>query len=71
MREENDHEKFEKVFKDQTTLFISHRLGSTKLANKILVINDGKIVEEGNHNELMKVDGIYSKLYKSQRSWYD
>lgn len=65
------YEKLEKVFKDQTTLFISHRLGSTKLANKILVINDGKVVEEGNHNELMQVDGIYSKLYKSQRSWYD
>jgi ABC-type multidrug transport system fused ATPase/permease subunit len=65
------YEKFEKVFKGKTTLFISHRLGSTKLANVIFVINDGKVQEKGNHEELMNLNGTYSLLYKSQRSWYD
>ena len=56
--------------KDKTTVFISHRLGSTKLADEILVIYKGKIAERGNHSELMKLNGIYAKMFEVQRSWY-
>lgn len=68
--ESNIYEKFEKISKGQTTIFISHRLGSTKLANEIFVIDQGKIVERGSYEELLEKGGIYAEMYESQRSWY-
>lgn len=64
------YEKFEQLCKGQTTIFISHRLGSTLLADEILVIDQGKLIENGSHDELMNYNGVYSKLYESQRCWY-
>lgn len=64
------YEEFEKISEDKTTIFISHRLGSTKLADEIFVIGDGKVLEKGTHKYLMDLNGIYSKMYDSQRSWY-
>ena len=64
------YEEFEKLMHGKTTVFISHRLGSTKLADEILVIDDGKISERGTHAALMKVGGQYAVMFKSQRSWY-
>lgn len=64
------YEQFNEISKGNTTIFISHRLGSTKLANEILVIGDGTIVESGSHDKLMKKNGLYAKMYESQRSWY-
>ena len=64
------YQDFENLMKDKTTVFISHRLGSTKLADEILVIDKGKIAERGNHSELMKLNGIYAKMFEVQRSWY-
>ena len=54
----------------KTTIFISHRLGSTKLADEILVIDGGKIIERGSHNELMAKAGQYFEMFEAQRSWY-
>ncbi|MGN9160834.1 ABC transporter ATP-binding protein [Clostridium sulfidigenes] len=68
--ESNVYEKFEEISRGQTTIFISHRLGSTKIADEIFVIGDGAIVESGSYEELMKKNGIYTKMYESQRSWY-
>jgi ATP-binding cassette subfamily B protein len=64
------YEKFEETSKGSTTIFISHRLGSTKLADEILVIANGAIIEKGTHNELMDTEGIYAQMYESQRGWY-
>lgn len=64
------YEKFEEISKGGTTIFISHRLGSTKLANEIFVIGDGTIVEKGSHEDLMSIKGAYADMYESQRSWY-
>lgn len=64
------YHEFEAVSKDKTTIFISHRLGSTKLADHIFVIGDGCIVEQGTHKELMNLSGIYEEMYDSQRGWY-
>lgn len=55
---------------DRTVLFISHRLGFAKRADRIVVFNDGKIAEEGVHRNLLNQDGIYAKMYKNQESWY-
>ncbi len=54
------------LLKDRTSIVIAHRLSTIKNADKIMVILDGKLVEEGSHRELMKKDGVYAKLYKIQ-----
>lgn len=62
--------EFESLMKGKTTIFISHRLGSTKLADEILVIDKGKIIERGSHQQLMAINGLYSEMFDSQRKWY-
>ena len=54
--------------KDRTVLFITHRLGSLKNADKILVLDNGSLVEEGTHKELLKREGRYAVLYKQQEN---
>jgi len=61
---------FNNISKGKTVILISHRLGSTKLADKILVLSDGKLIEAGTHVKLMETNGIYANMYESQRSWY-
>lgn len=68
--ESNMYSQFEEVSKRKTTIFISHRLGSTMLADYIFVLNDGAIVEEGNHESLMDYNGYYARMYTSQKGWY-
>ena len=58
------------ILSNRGCIFISHRLNSTKLADKILVISGGKIVEEGNHTDLMYSKGIYAEMYETQSFWY-
>jgi ABC-type multidrug transport system fused ATPase/permease subunit len=65
------YNNFERISKGKTTIFISHRLGSTKLADIIYVLSGGKIIEGGSHSELMKVeDGVYAEMFNSQAEWY-
>lgn len=51
-------------------VFISHRLASAKMADIIFVLDEGRIIEKGSHDELIKNGGLYSKMYKEQASWY-
>ena len=53
-----------------TLIFISHKLSTTKLVDRILVFDNGRIVEDGNHEELMKQGGLYSKMYQAQSNMY-
>lgn len=64
------YEKFEQISKGKTTLSISHRLGSTKRADRIFVLKEGTVVEEGRHEELIKRQGLYAEMYERQRGWY-
>lgn len=64
------YQDFQKASDHKTTILISHRLGSVKLADQILVLDHGKIVESGSHNKLMKNHQLYYEMYESQRSWY-
>ncbi|MEQ4301018.1 ABC transporter ATP-binding protein [Plantactinospora sp. B6F1] len=54
----------------RTTLLISHRLGAVRDADLIVVLADGDVVEEGNHDELMAVDGEYARLFRLQAAGY-
>lgn len=61
---------FERLMLGKTTVFVSHRLGSTKLADEILVIGSGRIIERGTHDELMAANGSYAGMFEAQRGWY-
>ena len=52
--------------RSKTTLIISHRISSLKYADRIIVMDDGRLVEHGNHEELMSLKGIYFDTYKRQ-----
>ncbi len=54
------------LLKDRTALVIAHRLSTVRNADNIIVINEGKVVEEGNHAALIKRRGMYHRLYKKQ-----
>jgi ATP-binding cassette subfamily B multidrug efflux pump len=64
--ENNILNSMKKIMVGRTTIIISHRVSSAKLANKILVLHDGSIVEEGTHDELLAKDGVYKELYEKQ-----
>lgn len=54
----------------KTAIFISHRLGSCRQADRILVLMDGRIVEEGRHEELIEQDAHYAEMFNKQAQWY-
>lgn len=65
------YHSFSTVLQEKGCIMISHRLASAKLADMIYVLHNGKIIENGSHEELMKKNGIYKQMYVLQSSWYD
>jgi len=59
-------EELEKIPRTVSILYISHDMATIKKADRIMLIEDGKIVENGNHDELMGVDGHYARIYNAQ-----
>lgn len=59
-------EAFHKMMKGRTSFIVAHRLSTIKEADVILVMNQGNIIEQGSHEELLTKDGFYAKLYQSQ-----
>ena len=55
------------ILKEKTCLIISHRISAVKEADEILVLDEGKIIERGNHEELVRRGGVYAELYQQQR----
>jgi ATP-binding cassette subfamily B protein len=55
-----------KIMEGRTTIIISHRVSSAKLANKIIVLSDGELIEEGTHESLISQRGVYFELYEKQ-----
>lgn len=60
----------EAAAKDRTVIFISHRLSTTRMADRIYLFDGGKITEQGSHEELMKQDGTYAKMFRVQAKKY-
>lgn len=61
---------FKDILKDRTAILISHRIGFARLADRIIMMNNGEIVESGTHNELMQLNGLYKKLFDTQKKLY-
>ncbi|HOD11041.1 MAG TPA: ATP-binding cassette domain-containing protein, partial [Flavobacterium sp.] len=57
-----------KISKDKTTIIVSHRVSSAKNADKIIILEEGKIIQEGSHNQLINQEGYYADLYLKQLS---
>lgn len=56
------------ISKDKTTIIVSHRVSSAKNADKIIILEDGKIIQQGSHNQLINQEGYYASLYLKQLS---
>ena len=68
--ERSIQKSFDELSKDRTCLIIAHRLATVQNADRIILVDDGQIAEEGTHAELMKLDGRYAKLFNTQRLDY-
>ncbi|HLN60120.1 MAG TPA: ATP-binding cassette domain-containing protein, partial [Symbiobacteriaceae bacterium] len=62
--------RFVELVAGKTAVLISHRLGITRLADRIIVLADGRIVEDGHHDELVAAGGLYASLFAAQAQWY-
>ena len=63
-------DRFRALVKDRMAIVISHRLSTTKLVDRILVMNEGQLVECGSHDELMQQQGLYARLFTTQAQHY-
>jgi ATP-binding cassette subfamily B protein len=64
------YERFGTLVEKKTSVFISHRMSSTKFCDEIAVIDKGRLIEYGNHDELIKLNGIYKKMWDAQAQYY-
>lgn len=65
------YSKFAKMAKDKTAIIVTHRIGSAKIADTIIVMKDGEIAETGSHEQLLSSGGLYADMYHAQALWYD
>jgi ATP-binding cassette subfamily B protein len=71
MAESRIYSDFAGMAAGKTAVFITHRLGSTMITDRILVISEGRVVQSGSHAELMGQGGLYADMFNSQKQWYE
>lgn len=64
------YNKYVEISKEKTSIFISHRLASTSFSDRIFFLKDGRIIENGTHEELLKMNGEYAHMFQVQASYY-
>jgi ABC-type multidrug transport system fused ATPase/permease subunit len=65
------YETFAEIMKNRGCVMVSHRLASARLADRIILIDKGRIAESGSHGELMERNGLYAFMYRKQAEWYE
>ncbi len=63
--------QIQKMMQDRTAILVSHRIGFARLAQRIIVMKDGEIIEDGTHQSLICLNGEYKKMLDEQAQWYD
>ncbi len=71
IEETNIYKKFSEISDERTSILVTHQLGSARIADRIIVMDKGNIVEMGDHNTLMQNQGVYYSLFMSQAQWYE
>lgn len=64
------YEEYNRFTKDKTSIFISHRLSSTKFCDRVVYLENGKVLQDGSHYDLMKVEGPYKNMFDIQSQYY-
>ncbi|EOL44020.1 ABC transporter ATP-binding protein [Enterococcus phoeniculicola] len=64
------YKRFDELVQEKTSIYISHRMSSAKLSQRILVFDNGQIKEQGTHNQLLKENGLYARLFNAQAQYY-
>lgn len=64
------YQRFDELIQNKTAVYVSHRMSSTRFSQRIVVFNHGKLVEDGNHESLMAVNGLYHDLFAAQAKYY-
>ncbi len=64
------YKQFKSIVEGRCAVIVTHRLGSTKLADRIIVMDNGSIVEAGTHDQLLMHKGKYAEMWKAQAAWY-
>jgi ATP-binding cassette subfamily B protein len=71
IEESRIYRKFVDISKNKTAIIVTHRLGSTKIADRVIVMDKGKIVNIGSHDELLQNCSLYAEMYNAQAVWYE
>ena len=62
---------FARIAREKTAFIVTHRVGSARIAGRILVLDQGRVAEQGTHRELMEQNGKYAHMYREQAKWYE
>jgi ATP-binding cassette subfamily B protein len=71
IEESRIYRKFIEISQDKTAIIVTHRLGSTKIADRVIVMDKGRIADAGSHYELLQKNGLYAEMFNSQAGWYE
>ena len=64
------YDQYNEMVKGKTSIFVSHRLASTKFCDRILFLDNGKIAEAGTHDQLLSKNGKYAEMFRTQSKYY-
>jgi ATP-binding cassette subfamily B protein len=71
IEEERIYNQFRRLSQDKCAIVVTHRLGSARLADRIVVMDNGEIADIGTHNELLARKGKYANMWQAQAAWYE